>query len=699
MTEEQVYQVFDEKGTLSKGFHGYEYRDGQLQMALKVREAYERDGILVVEAGTGIGKSFAYLVPALLHALEKPDERTVVATSTINLQKQLYEKDIPMLFKLLGTECKVALAVGRGNYLCLRRFLAKRDESSLLAQDPASDLGRLTDWARTTESGQRSDYPYPLPGDLWGDINSDGDLCLGFKCPYAATCFYQKAKRHTKEAKIIISNHHLLFSDAAWRYENQQEFDGDGILPAFNRLILDEAHNIEENATSYFTDTYDPKELKRQLSIIQRRNGKRPSLLEQLVEYASVPALADRILDDIAFLVGAVDTLDQYLLQLFARTDYQPCLVTAEHQARLATFSDVARPIYEATGRMAAKVNQFIEQNHAPEELEFRLKELKVHSERIKTMGAVLSRFCDFSAWGSDIHWFNPEMGRDKSRRMQIMITPLNIAPLLVNALFKKQATVVCASATLSLGDGFRYWGSRVGLPYDDRRPFLTGIYPSPFDYKRNLLLLTPADAPELDRSDPEPYIRYISETIFQSIFSSGGGALVLFTSYAMLKAVRSRVEPRLQKEGLHVLCQGESDRFSLLRSFIQDQDSSLMATSSFWEGVDAPGQTLRLVIIVKLPFQVPSDPVFKARCDAIDRDGGSGFMQIALPETTMKLKQGFGRLLRSKDDRGVVLVLDSRVMNKAYGLGMIRCLPESFHPETTSRTICEHIENFLFGD
>ncbi len=699
MTQEDIYGVFDEGGALAKGLGGYEFREGQLSMALKVLEAYEEDAILAVEAGTGIGKSFAYLVPALLNAIERPYERTVIATSTINLQKQLFDKDIPILFKLLGKECKVSLALGRGNYLCVRRFVDKREDSSLLAQDPESDLGRLTSWARETKSGRRGDYPFRLPPEFWSDINCDGDLCMGAKCPYVKECFYQKAKKESKEAKIIITNHHLLFSDAAYRYENDAGYDEDGILPSFSRLVIDEAHNMEENATSYFTETYDPKEIKRQTSIILRHSGKNPSLIEALAPFCTIVSLADRILDDIVHIQGAVDTLDQYLIQLFSKTDFQPCLVTIEHRHRLETFAQLARTIYETTGRFASKVEQFVERNNAGEELDAKLHELSVHSKRIEAYGEVLRSFCDFDKWNSDIHWFNPEMGPDKSRRIQVRITPLVIAPLLVDAVFKKLGSVVCTSATLSLHDQFRYWGSRVGLPYDAKRPFLSGTYPSPFDYKHRLLLLTPSDAPPFDPSNVGSYVDYISRTVLGSVRSSEGGALVLFTSYAMLKAVRKRIGPELEKDGMRLFCQGDADRFTLLRNFVSDRDASLMATSSFWEGVDAPGETLRLVVIVKLPFQVPSDPVFKARCDAIDKAGGSGFLQIGLPETTMKLKQGFGRLLRSKEDRGVVLILDGRVMHKSYGLLMLRSLPESFHPDSTSDSVCDLIENFLYGE
>jgi ATP-dependent DNA helicase DinG len=696
MTENDIYRIFDEGGTLSKGFPQYEYREGQLKMALQVREAFENHAILSVEAGTGIGKSFAYLVPALYNAMEHPDERTVIATSTINLQRQLYDKDIPMLFRLLDRSCPVAMAVGRNNYVCIRRFMEQRNDVPLLVNDPSSEIGKFSEWLSTTETGLLGEVPFRLSDELRGEVNSDADLCQGWNCPHHSKCFFAKAKQKEKEAKIIIGNHHLLFSDAQSRYENQTDYTEDGVLPAFNRLIIDEAHNIEANATEYFTAEYDPAQMKRQLAIIERRRGS-SSLLEKLAPYGD-QELVDRIHDDILLLNGQVDTLDQYLVTLFAKTDFQPCLIKKEHQGKLVEFVRMASDVAATSGRLASKIEKFLEGNKASDDFKSNINELSVRGKRIQTMSSVLSDFCNFPLWTDDIHWFDTETNRKKTKRILVKITPLSIAHVLVDAIFKKLDTVVCTSATLSLGDDFAFWGSRVGLPYDDERPFLRGVYPSPFDFKRRLLLLTPSDAPEYKKDNPEPYIAYIAKTVWESTLSAGGGTLVLFTSYKMLKEVRQRLQEQFDKNHMTLYGQGDMDRFSLLKTFIQESDSSLFATSSFWEGVDAPGQTLRMVIIVKLPFQVPSDPVFKARCDALDAQGGSSFMQLGLPTTTMKLKQGFGRLLRNKEDRGVVMILDSRIIRKNYGMAMLRALPESFHPEVLSGNISERVENFLYG-
>lgn len=698
MTKHDIYQIFDKGGTLEQNFPSYEYREGQLLMAELVRQSYENHAIAAIEAGTGIGKSFAYLVPALYHAIQDPDQRTVIATSTINLQKQLYEKDIPMLFKILNLSCKTALAVGRGNYLCLQRFIALRNDSALLAQDPQHELYKLNEWAIKTETGLLTEYPGRL-GELWSEVQCDGDLCNPQTCEYFKECFYFKAKQKIKEARIIISNHHLLFTDAQSRYESDIGFDEEAVLPSYSRLIIDEAHNIEQNATSFFTAEYTSKEMLRQISWIQR-SGRfaAKSLLDQLAKFSPEPELFDRIRADIQLLSNEVGTLDQYLVGVFQKNNFQPVLIKAEHQHRLAEFVTQARKVSEASGRLAAKIAYFIEHQKAPDEWANKVNELMVRGVRISRMSEVLSQFCNFSTWGEEVHWFNAETYHNV-RSVEVCITPLSIAPILVDALFKKLATVVCTSATLDLHDDFAFWGSRVGLPYDEHRPYLKGAFASPFDYMNRLMLLTPHDAPLPVREKEEEYVQYMCETVFSAVLSTGGGALVLFTSYAMLQTVSERLRSRFDEEGLNLLCQRDADRFSLLNRFIADKDSTLFATSSFWEGVDAPGDTLRMVIMVKLPFSVPTDPVFKARCDDLDKSGSSGFYHLALKEATMKLKQGFGRLMRNTTDKGVVLILDSRVIKKNYGQFMMRSLPESFHPETETASVCDKIENFLYAD
>lgn len=697
MTKDDIYRIFDKDGLLEAHFPGYEFREGQLLMADLVRQSYETGAICAAEAGTGIGKSFAYLAVAASRANECPDERTVVATSTINLQRQLFEKDLPILLSSLGLECRTALAVGRSNYICIQRFLQVKADTPLSAVDPESELARVERWMRTTESGLFSDLGFSISGELFGEICCDSDLCPAHSCPYYKECFFFKAKARAREAQIVISNHHLLFSDAQSRNVSDTDYDEEAILPPFNHLVIDEAHNIEANASEYFKAEYDSSSLLRHVYKIQRSSRySKQSLLDQVGAYCTEVERIEAIKDLIHLLLQQVETLDQYLLSVFQKNDYQPVLIKTEHQDRLADFSRAAVAIVETATRLGSRIAGLVSAVKVPAEMEGRANELKVRSERITALADVLSRFCDFAGWGDEIHWFNAERVRSQVR-IQVCITPLSIAPILTEALFSKLETVVCTSATMDLGDEFAFWSSRMGLPYTESRPYLRGVFLSPFDYKERLMLLTPHDAPLPPAKADEPYVHYLRESIWDSVHTTGGGALVLFTSYATLKAVKEGLSPRFAEEGMLLLSQGEGDRYALLNTFIADADSTLLATSSFWEGVDAPGDTLRLVIITKLPFSVPSDPVFKARCEAIDRAGGSGFFQLALQSATMKLKQGFGRLLRSTSDRGIVLILDSRVMTKSYGPFMLRSLPESYHPECDTSSIAARIESFLY--
>lgn len=697
MTKNDIEAIFDAGGLLEEHFPLFEYREGQLLMAELVRQSFEEDAIAAIEAGTGIGKSFAYVAVALYNALQNPDERTVIATSTINLQRQLIEKDIPALFAALGKECTVALAVGRANYVCIQRYVQVKEAAALLAQDPTSELYQVGQWLQTTKTGLFAEYPNHLSAELRNEIACDADLCNPQTCPYFHECFYFKARAQWAKAQIIVTNHHLLFSDARSRLESDLGYDQEHILPSFNHLIIDEAHNIEANATEFFTELYSSRWIHQQTSRIQRSSRYTPnSLLEQIAPYSTDPLGADGIIEELASLNAEVEALDQYLLGVFAKNHYQPVLVTLEHQERLESFKTLAVEVAKKCRSLSKKIFDFAQKSSVPEELESRLNELIVRSNRIDSLGEVLALFTDYATWGEDVHWFNSERFRSDIS-VEVRITPLSVAPLMVEALFSKLQSVVATSATLDLHDDFEFWAKRVGLPYTSDRPFLKGTFASPFEYKTNLLLITPEDAPLPAKEIEEDYLSYMSQTILEATLASGGGALVLFTSYALLKEVHARLVEHYEKADLLLLAQGELDRHTLLRTFVAERDSVLFATSSFWEGVDAPGDTLRLVVITKLPFAVPSDPVFKARCDAIDAAGGSGFFELSLKNATMKLKQGFGRLIRSSSDRGVVLILDSRVVQRQYGQFMLHSLPESFHQAGPSSSISQKIESFLF--
>ena len=700
MNEDQIYEIFDHDGILSRKVGSFEFREGQLLMALDVLKCYKQNSIGAIEAGTGIGKSYAYLVPAMYYAFDDPTDRTVIATSTINLQKQLMEKDIPALFNALGKECSVALAVGRNNYLCLRRLSELVRDNELYAYDGVSDVSKLNSFAAQSETGLRTEYQGKLDFQLWTSVCSDSDFCMGGKCPFFTECYYFKAKRKLSEASIIICNHHLLFVDSNTRYENSIDYDDDAVLPPFHHLVIDEAHNVERHATDLFTTTYSSYSLRRQMEYIYDGRGLRGNgtgrILDDLLPYCSDKNIYQEILDFYTLVRAKSETLNMATLNLLEVNNLAHLLVTKKNMARLAQeIGGIAREVVDNGMRLVARLNSFSSKVDADENRQARLDELNVHIHRISDVLERLGSFMDINSWDDSIHYLDIER-HGQNRYVTFNNAPLEVAEVLSEALFKKLDSVVCTSATLDLHDDFVYWRTSVGLPVPSKG-FLKKVYASPFDYKSRLMLLTPFDTPTFSRDNEAQYADFTCETVYQAVSSSGGGALVLFTSFKLMEYVYERLKPRFSAMSLNSMKQGEQDRYALLEQFKQDTDSVLFATDSFWEGVDAPGNTLRMVIITKLPFRMPDDPIYKARYSKLEEDGKSGFYCLSLPDATMRLKQGYGRLMRHTTDKGIVLILDSRIISKSYGAMMLHSLPESYHPETETKTLGQKIEGFLF--
>lgn len=700
MTKEQIYEIFDQDGILSDKLSSYEFREGQLMMAMDVLSSYQTNAVCAIEAGTGIGKSFAYLVPALFYAFDDKEDRTVIATSTINLQRQLMEKDIPALFKALDKRCSVAIAVGRNNYLCLRRLREQVMANELYAYDGVSEISKLNSFAADTETGLRTDFPGKLDFNMWTTVCSDGDFCMGMKCPFHNECFYNKAKKKLSEASIIICNHHLLFVDSNTRLENCIEYDDDAILPPFRHLVIDEAHNIERHATDLFTSTYSSYSLRRQMDYIYDNRGIKGlgtgRILDDLLPFCSDKELYQSILDFYALVKAKAETLNMATLNLLEYNKLAHLLVTKQNiQKIMGEVGSVANEVVEHGSRLVAKLNAFLTKIDTSVAPEFKVDECEVHITRISDTLDKLKNFINWQDWNEDIHYLDIEK-HGGNKYVTFNIAPLEVSTVLGDALFKKLDSIVCTSATLDLNDDFLYWSTGVGLPVQGKH-YIKSVYTSPFDYKNRLMLLTPYDTPTFSRDKEDEYAQFICETVYDAVASSGGGSLVLFTSNRLMELAYQTLKPRFSAMDLTTLKQGDMDRYTLLEQFKQDTDSVLFATDSFWEGVDAPGDTLRLVIITKLPFRMPDDPIYKARYAKLEEEGKSGFYCLSLPDATMRLKQGYGRLMRHTSDKGIVLILDSRIVSKGYGALMLRSLPESYHPETETRTLGQKIESFLF--
>lgn len=723
MNETQIYEIFDQDGLLCNSLDSYEFRDGQLKMALDVLHCYKSNSIGAIEAGTGIGKSYAYLVPAILHTLEArgrsfedksgkeesstsngkvtADERTVIATSTVNLQRQLMDKDIPTLLSILGVDCSVAFAVGRAHYLCLRRLASEVESNALFQDDLSSEIMRINRYANETETGLREDYPNHIDSGVWNSVCSDADFCISGKCPFYNRCFYFKAKRKLLDSSIIVCNHHLLFVDSHARYMDEIGYEDDAVLPGFKHLVIDEAHNIERTATDLFTTSFSSYNLMRQLSYIQdrkqSRNGGYGHLLDDLLPSCTERALYEQILTAYDLLKERCETLNLIFTDILnSRHEVHLLLDNTNAKEIFNAGGDITTQVVAAGEDLTAKLSDFYMKIKSNDEAVLtKADDLKVHISRILDQISFFKNYVQCKDLNEGINYLElQKVG--KGKYVFFNQAPLEVASILSDALFSPLSSVICTSATMSLNDDFAYWCSDIGLPIDGKS-FIRKVYTSPFDYKNRLMLLTPYDTPIFSPSKEEEYVKFLINNIYSAISSSGGGALVLFTSFRQLEATYNSVAPLLMGLGITAFKQGDFERHVLLNKFKEDKDSVLFATDSFWEGVDAPGDTLRLVIITKLPFIMPDDPIFKARSRILEEKGINPFYAMSLPHATMRLKQGFGRLMRHTSDRGIVLILDARLLKKNYGSSMLRALPESYNPETNMASLGSKIESFLY--
>lgn len=689
-----IYKIFDIDGVLSQQFKNYEFREGQLEMSLAVMSSYEKNAIAALEAGTGIGKSFAYLVPAIFWAIEHPDEKTVIATSTINLQRQLYDKDIEQLFKNLHVQVPVSLLMGRNNYLCQRRLEMYAGKFPLIAQDSTSDIALLFDFSHASNTGLRSDIPYSIDYRIWSEVCSDVDNCIGYKCSYYSECFYFNSKKQAAKASIIITNHHLLFTDAQARLIEELGYDETSVLPPFQKLVIDEAHNIEKNATDYFTHTYSSYHVMKSIDKLSSKSSNgNTHLVDMLLKVIPNEYYSVDIAPLFATVVERVGYLEIYLQDFLRGIKVHKLLVYTTMEKQMERAISLSHEVEDALEALLIALRKIISYPKLPTEYDIYINDLYSHIGRLQFQKEVVHTFFLFDKDRFDVFW----MEHLESKEVYLHISPLSVAQKLKQSIFEGLDTVILTSATLDLHDDFAFWGNRIGLPLESDKPYMRLAFSSPFDYKKNLLFLTSHDAPLFSEKESDTYYEYCTEAIIDALLSSQGGALVLFTSYSMLKRVAFSCEKALKDHNLTLLRQGDMDRSTLLKTFIEDKDSVLFATDSFWEGVDAPGDTLRVVIIVKLPFRVPNEPIFRARMESLDNNGKSGFFHLSLPEATMRLKQGFGRLLRHTGDRGIVLILDSRIVQKRYGKWMVHALPESYYQETGIDMIGEKIELFLY--
>jgi ATP-dependent DNA helicase DinG len=711
---EEIGRVFAPDGMMAH-LKGYEQRAEQLRMAFAVAEAFNGDGVTLVEAGTGTGKSLAYLVPSILWAVRN-NQRVVISTNTINLQEQLIKKDLPFLARNSALEFKAALVKGRSNYACLRKLDQAEAEPALFPDDASAELTSIIEWSKVCQDGCRSDLSFVPRGSTWEEVCCEADQCSRSKCRHFNRCFFYRARRDSSAARILVVNHALLLSDIVLRKETG--YDATAILPPFTRLIFDEGHHLEDVATSHLSLVISRGAILKQLhrlvpqktnragllAIVSTRLARElPDSMEAL--YTELSALLETHLlpktHDVAHVTEA--TMDWLALAVERETGVEG------RERKLRITPDVERrqfwqecrqrvqALADAVGDYASALRTLVRRcGDLPEKLKEKLGDQLLDTGgiegRLQSMADGLLFFIgDPEGY---CRWIETSSGQ-RGVQARLCAAPLDISGQVKETILDRLKTIVVTSATLTVGGDFNYLKKRTGFGLLPTERFSELRLTSPFDYAKQVFVAVPDDMPE---PTAPGFREALQERILRAVTVSRGGAFILFTSYDLLNKVYSSLAPDLARLGLTALKQGDSGRHALLAHFRKDHNAVLFGTDSFWEGVDVKGEALRLVIISRLPFQVPTEPVQQARSEQIDALGGDSFREFSIPQAVIKFRQGFGRLIRSRDDRGAVLILDRRVTTKGYGKIFLRSLPETELIRGDSDEVFRRMEAFFGG-
>ena len=624
LTQPTIAEIFGPGGALEKCMpDGYEHRPSQLEMAELVEAAFREKRHVIVEAGTGTGKTLAYLIPAI-----RSGRRVVISTATKSLQEQLFEKDVPFIQKHFAPELKVAVMKGRGNFLCREKVYRMAGQPVLKGLDELDWFHQIRDWEKVTETGDRAELSFlPDDADLWQRLDARRDACSGSRCPEFNRCFITAMHQRAAEADLIIVNHHLFFADLALKQD-----DFGSVLPEYGAVVFDEAHEIEDIASEYFG---------RQISNYR---------FEELARDAELAVRVTR--------TGGAGLLRQVTRMRERARSFFEAFPAREgrfpfDQTQRAGFLEQNREAYDALLNALKSLEAGIAS------LPTKPEELLNIARRGMELRAELN-FLFESSEGNFVYWFER-----RAKGVFVAATPIDVSALLRERLFEPFETIVLTSATLAVGGRFDFLKQRLGVDMARER-----VLESEFDFATQALLYIPAALPDVrDPAFPER----AAQEIIRLLEISRGRAFCLFTSYAQMNDQYERVRTRVH---FPLLIQGSAPRSALLEKFRNTQGAVLFATSSFWQGVDVRGEQLSCVIVDRLPFAVPSDPIVAARVRALQEDGRNPFAEYQVPEAVLALKQGFGRLIRARSDRGVLAILDNRIQRMQYGKIFLESLP-----------------------
>jgi len=619
-------KFFGEAGVVAQAMQrAYEHRPQQIEMAEAVEQSLNEKHHLIVEAGTGVGKSLAYLVPLIIWSRET-NQRAVVATYTKALQQQLVDKDLPFLRKVLG-DFRYALCVGGENYLCLRRFDHLR-MGDLYEQSEREPLNRLFEWSIVTRTGLRSELSQEPPPGLWAKACRQADLCFGKDCAYYKDCYYLKAKAIEQQAHILVANHHLFFADMA---------TDNNVLPYYKVVVFDEAHQVEEVATDYLG--------------VEITNFSVRYLLDSLLSQRTRKGMLTRLTSqgaEVQIVRGMIDGLrvisDNFFLNLHPILHRDPAIRIRRKNIIPDILSEPLTDLKDALLALSAETSE--------EEME-----VKAYASRAQSLAMAVRVNLEQSAEGF-VYWAE----RD-NLRYRLVASPIDVAGIMRENLFGKMDTVVLTSATLSTAGSFTYIRNRLGLDAPQEL-----LLDSPFNFEEQSMLYI---AGGLDDQQADGYQERFDAELKAVLTITKGRTLVLFTSYGQLK--KSAESLRLELPDLGILCQGQMPAYRLIEQFKSVSHAVLLGTASFWQGIDIPGDALQCVVIAKLPFAVPDEPIIEARLERLKNP----FYEYQIPQATLLFRQGFGRLIRTKTDHGAVVVLDSRIMTKNYGKSFMKSIPK----------------------